>query len=88
MPRHFDIKFWKLIIPRQWGAHAYILSLTDGLCPQNRNNKESLDKNRVLKAITGRERLIRTRLIRSSTYFEVVVNIWQDSYHFMFKNNG
>ena len=37
---------------------------------------------------TGRERLIRTRLIRSSTKFEVVVNIWQDSYHFMFKNNG
>ena len=52
MPRHFAIKSWKLMIPRQWGAHAYILSLTDVLCPQNRNNKENLDKNRVLKAIS------------------------------------
>ena len=51
MPRHFAIKFWKLIIPRQWGAHAYILSLTDVVCPQNGKNKENLDKNRVLKAI-------------------------------------
>ena len=34
---------------------------------------------------TGRERLIRTRLIRSATLFEVTVNIWQESYHFMFK---
>ena len=52
MPRHLTIKFWKLIISRQWAAHAYILSLTDVLCPQNRENKESLDKNRVLKAIS------------------------------------
>ena len=52
MSRHFAIRFWKLIIPRQWGAHAYIPSLTDVLCPQNRNNKENQDKNRVLKAIS------------------------------------
>ena len=52
MPRHFAIKFWKLIIPRQWGSYAYIPSLTDVLCPQNRKNKENLDKNRVLKAIS------------------------------------
>ena len=37
---------------------------------------------------TGRERLIRTQLIRSSTECEVTVNIWQHSYHFMFKKNG
>ena len=52
MLRHFDIEYWKLIIARQWGTHAYILSLTGVLCPQNRNNKENLDKNRVLKAIS------------------------------------
>ena len=33
---------------------------------------------------TGRERLIRTRLIRSSTQFEVSFKFWQESYHFMF----
>ena len=37
---------------------------------------------------TGRERLIRTRLIRSSTEFKVTVNIWQESYHFMLKMHG
>ena len=37
---------------------------------------------------TGRERLIRTRLIRSSTQFEVFVKSLPDSYHFMFRNNG
>ena len=37
---------------------------------------------------TGRARLIRTRLIRSSTQFEVSLNIWQESYHFMFKMHG
>ena len=38
--------------------------------------------------ITGRARLIQTRLIRSSTKFEVSLNIWQDCYHFMFKMHG
>ena len=34
---------------------------------------------------TGQERLIWTQLIRSSTKFEVTLNIWQQSYNFMFK---
>ena len=37
---------------------------------------------------TGRERLIRTRLIRSSTLFEVSVKSLPDSYHFMCKMHG
>ena len=38
--------------------------------------------------ITGRERLIQTQLIQSSTEFEVSLKFLQESYHFMFKNNG
>ena len=34
---------------------------------------------------TGRARLIRTRLIRSSTLFEVSLKSLPDSYHLMFK---
>ena len=37
---------------------------------------------------TDRARLIRTRLIRSSTLFEVSLIFCQDSYHFMFKMHG
>ena len=37
---------------------------------------------------TGRTRLIRIHLIQSAPEFEVVVNIWQDSYYFMFKMHG
>ena len=44
--------------------------------------------NGPVTVATGRERLIRTRLIRSSTQFEVSFKFWQESYHFMFKNNG
>ena len=39
----------------------------------------------IQKLDTGWARLIRTRLIRSSTKFEVALIFWQDSYHFMFK---
>ena len=38
--------------------------------------------------ITGRTQLIRTRLIRSSTSFEVSLKSLPDSYHFMFKMHG
>ena len=38
---------------------------------------------------TGQERLIRTRLIRSSTWFEVTVKYFSIiSQHFMFKMHG
>ena len=37
---------------------------------------------------TGRERLVRTWLIRSSTLFEVSLKSLPDSYHFMFKMHG
>ena len=40
---------------------------------------------RVSTPTTGRARLIRTRLIRSSTKFEVSLKSLPDSYHFMFK---
>ena len=41
--------------------------------------------NACMCASTGRERLIRIRLIQSSTLFEVSVKSLPDSYHFMFK---
>ena len=37
---------------------------------------------------TGQAHLIQTRLIRSSTLFEVSVKTLPDSYHFMFKMHG
>ena len=33
-------------------------------------------------------RVIPRQLIQSSTSFKVTVNIWQESYHFMFKMHG
>ena len=42
----------------------------------------------MLIRATGRARLIRTRLIRSSTSFEVSLKSLPDSYHFMFKMHG
>ena len=41
-----------------------------------------------VKQATGLARLTRTRLIRSSTLFEVSVKTLPDSYHFMFKMHG
>ena len=52
MPRHFAIEFWKLIIPRQWGADTYILSLQMYCVHRIGKTKENLDKNRVLIAIS------------------------------------
>ena len=42
----------------------------------------------LLSRCTGRERLIRTQLFRSSTLFEVSVKSLPDSYHFMVKMHG
>ena len=43
----------------------------------------------MINMITGRAQLIRTRLIRSSTWFEVSVNVLLSFfYHFMFKRHG
>ena len=50
--------------------------------------RETFRKNSNDYLCRGWERLIRTWLIRSSTKFKVTVNIWQQSYHFMFKMNG
>ena len=49
---------------------------------------ENVGRFQTQNACTGRERLIRTRLIQSSTKFEVSLKFWQESYHFMLKNNG
>ena len=38
--------------------------------------------------VTGLKRLIQTRLIQSSTEFEVSLKSLPDSYHFMFKIHG
>ena len=62
---------------------AYVHN-TDTFNTMSKGSKEAL---KVL-IVTGRECLIRTWLIRSSTYFEVSLKSLPDSYHFMFKING
>ena len=53
-----------------------------------RNRVRPQHRTDSLYGSTGRERLIRTRLIRSSTKFEVSLKSLPESYHFMLKNNG
>ena len=48
----------------------------------------SIHYNLFLFEVTGRARLVRTWLTRSSTEFEVSVKSLPDSYHFMFKMHG
>ena len=52
MPGHFCYQVLETDNTQTMG-HPYLYTLiTDVLCPQNRKNKENLDKNRVLKAIS------------------------------------
>ena len=44
--------------------------------------------HRICSLVSGRARLIRTRLIRSSTLFEVSLKSLPHSYYFMFKMHG